>query len=293
MQNWAKTKWLWAVVLCAWVNLSTAQPHATNSNHMGLVVANKIDRLQWLTWVNEVRHKGCHCGTTYMKPVKPVQYDATLERAAFDHSADMYQNNYFNHVGLNGSNLRTRANAAGGRFGTICENIATGTYLTSKTAFYLWMKSPGHCRNIMNATVDVMAVGQSHNQYYTMMLGSGGKPIAAAQLGQPPAPQMLASTDVDFAVEHVTVPEAKPVSVQKIAPPAEITSNNNNAQDNQTKRMHFNTAEFRVFWLSTKHEIELGLKKAERDISRTTRRVNRKIKYKARAVKYKVKSWFR
>jgi uncharacterized protein YkwD len=108
-----------------------------------------VNKSRMLQLVNEVRQKGCQCGDTYYYPAAPVRWNSLLELAAYRHSSDMYRNQYFSHAGLNGSSAGDRIDSAGYNWMTHGENIANG-YTTEKEVADAWVKSPGHCRNIMD-----------------------------------------------------------------------------------------------------------------------------------------------
>ena len=128
-----------------------------------------VDKKKMLQLVNNLRKKGCNCGSTYMPPVDELQWDDELERAATSHSIDMNENNYFSHTSLDGSTFadRIRGTAYEGSPGG--ENIAAG-YTTEEAVFNGWKNSEGHCKNMMNAGFTDIAVGRSGN-YWTMNFG--------------------------------------------------------------------------------------------------------------------------
>jgi uncharacterized protein YkwD len=121
-----------------------------------------INKTYLLQLVNDVRKTGCNCGTTKMPPVPALVWNSLLEKAAVNHSIDMFKNNYFSHTGLNGSTPGTRLRAVGYNWRTYGENIALG-YTSELAVINGWLKSPGHCRNIMNANFKEMGVERSGN----------------------------------------------------------------------------------------------------------------------------------
>lgn len=124
-----------------------------------------VNRGQLLQLVNEVRQKGCQCGDTYYYPTTKVSWNSQLELAAYSHSSDMYQNQYFSHTGLDGSNAGVRIDRTGYNWMAYGENIATG-YSTEQQVVDAWIKSPGHCKNIMNKAYKEMGVARVGN-YWT------------------------------------------------------------------------------------------------------------------------------
>lgn len=115
-----------------------------------------------LVMVNEVRKSGCNCGATYMPPVNELTWNDALGKAAYAHSEDMKANNYFDHKGSDNSNPGTRITAAGYSWITYGENIALGQ-TTERIVMNSWLKSEGHCKNIMNAGFKEMGVGRIGN----------------------------------------------------------------------------------------------------------------------------------
>ena len=100
----------------------------------------------------------------------PVTEDARLSRASRDHAQDMVTNDYFSHRGLNGSDLGTRARAAGYNC-VAAENIAWGQQ-SEVEVMTAWMNSPGHRRNILLRDAEEFGVGRFNN-HWVVMLGRG------------------------------------------------------------------------------------------------------------------------
>lgn len=129
-----------------------------------------VNKSQLLQLVNDVRQKGCQCGETYYPSTTPVEWNSKLELAAYTHSSDMFKNKYFSHTGLNGSDPGARIDGAGYRWRHYGENIAMG-YTTERQVVEAWIKSPGHCRNIMNKDYKEMGVARV-GDYWTQEFGA-------------------------------------------------------------------------------------------------------------------------
>jgi uncharacterized protein YkwD len=97
-------------------------------------------------------------------------WNDVLEKAAYHHSADMYQNDYFSHTALDGSNGGVRIQRAGYNWMTYGENIAMG-YKNERETVEGWLSSPGHCKNIMNRSFKEMGVARVGN-YWTQEFGA-------------------------------------------------------------------------------------------------------------------------
>lgn len=103
-----------------------------------------------LRLVNQYRAAGASCGSRgSFAPAAALTLDARLASAAYAHSRDMADNNYFSHDSLDGRSMADRINAAGYAWSTIGENIAAG-YSSVEIVVSAWMASEGHCANLMN-----------------------------------------------------------------------------------------------------------------------------------------------
>lgn len=120
-------------------------------------VANEV-----LELVNAARAKPRKCGGTAYKAAPPLQLSATLTRAALMHAQDMARNSHFEHHGTDGSSPAQRATRVGYRWRHVAENIAAGAP-TAATVVDGWLKSPGHCANIMGAEYREMGIAFALN----------------------------------------------------------------------------------------------------------------------------------
>lgn len=139
----------------------------------GTTTASTVDKATLLQLVNDVRAKGCNCGSTYMQPVGPVAWNDKLEQAALAHSQDMNKNSYFDHTGLDGSTPGTRVTLAGYQWMAVGENIALG-YTSEKAVVDAWIASEDHCKNIMNGLFTDMGVARD-GLYWTQEFGDPKK----------------------------------------------------------------------------------------------------------------------
>ncbi|MEM7373324.1 MAG: CAP domain-containing protein [Bacteroidota bacterium] len=140
---------------------------------------NLLQPDRMLEAVNTWRVNGCTCGNEQMPPVEPVSWNEELEGAALRHSKDMAEKNYFSHTGSDGSTHSQRIADTGYAAINSGENIAAGTNFTDEEQLVqLWIDSPGHCKNIMNASFKEMGVAQVKNEssdyihYWTQIFGS-------------------------------------------------------------------------------------------------------------------------
>ncbi|MDO9454817.1 CAP domain-containing protein [Nocardioides sp.] len=115
-----------------------------------------------LALINEARAAGHTCGDTVYAPAPPLTANARLGRAADDHAELMASQNFFSHTSLDGSSVGDRLTAAGYPWTTYGENIAAGRTDAASTVAAL-LASPGHCRNIMSASVTEVGLGYAYD----------------------------------------------------------------------------------------------------------------------------------
>lgn len=118
-----------------------------------------------LRLVNEARAHKRTCGSKTYKAAKPLRYDATLAVVADAHSADMAKRDYFSHNSKNGDSPFDRMKDAGYRYRYAGENIAAG-FRTPASVVKAWLKSTGHCKNIMSKKYVELGVGYATGGYY-------------------------------------------------------------------------------------------------------------------------------
>ncbi|KAA1247196.1 CAP domain-containing protein [Aquimarina sp. RZ0] len=114
---------------------------------------------------------------------QPLRLNTNLNKAAFNHSKDMGDNNYFSHTGLNGSNFSERAIAEGYTGFPQGENIAAGG-ATVEATFQQWVNSPGHLSNMLNKGHNEMGIGHAavngsrYTHYWTQIFGKGDETLS-------------------------------------------------------------------------------------------------------------------
>lgn len=140
------------------------------STTTGGVYINNVNKDVLLSLVNKVRQSGCTCGTTIMPPVGTLVWNDLLSDAAYVHSKDMFNENYFSHTAKNGSNPGMRITNAGYVWRTYGENIAKG-YANEQAVMSAWLSSEGHCKNIMTAAFREMGAGRE-SSYWTQEFGT-------------------------------------------------------------------------------------------------------------------------
>ncbi|WP_288426050.1 CAP domain-containing protein [uncultured Spirosoma sp.] len=127
-----------------------------------VAAATSTQQQEMLTYINQARSKSCQCGTTTYPAVPALALNTQLNTASDAHAVDMATNNYFSHTGRDGSQPWDRMTRAGYNWRAAGENIAAG-YTTVRATVDGWLKSPGHCKNIMSANFTEVGVGYGYN----------------------------------------------------------------------------------------------------------------------------------
>ena len=102
-----------------------------------------------LDLVNQARATPRYCGNRVFNAARPVRWNDSLAESSRLHAEDMARYNYFSHNGRDGSDPAQRVVRAGYRFRTTGENIAAGP-VKPEDVVAGWIRSPGHCANLMN-----------------------------------------------------------------------------------------------------------------------------------------------
>ncbi|HEU4535989.1 MAG TPA: CAP domain-containing protein [Polyangiaceae bacterium] len=111
--------------------------------------------------VNQARSQARLCGTQSFAAAPALRWDDRLGRAAQGHSTDMATKNYFSHTSPDGRTFVDRIKAEGyTSFAALGENIAAGQQ-TPAQVVDAWLKSAGHCKNIMNPNFRDIGVGRA------------------------------------------------------------------------------------------------------------------------------------
>lgn len=146
-----------------------------------------------LAEVNSRRAQQQTCGDETFAAAAPLRLDAALTSAALTHSRNMATLDFFDHTGKDGKDLRRRVEDAGYvGWQRLAENIAAGQR-TARSVVDAWMKSAGHCRNIMNPDVVDLGVavyyrvGATYRAYWTQDFGKRFADSLPAGTPQPPA----------------------------------------------------------------------------------------------------------
>jgi uncharacterized protein YkwD len=129
-----------------------------------------------LRLTNAARGHTRKCGGKWMKKVRALSWSPALASSADGHSADMATNDFFSHYSRSGASPFDRMRAAGYSHRPVGENIAAG--LPGAAAVVkTWLKSPGHCRAIMDPRAREIGVGRvvgsgKYEVYWTQDFGA-------------------------------------------------------------------------------------------------------------------------
>jgi len=119
--------------------------------------------------VNAARAHPRTCGSESFGAAGPVSWNGRLERAAYTHTADMVLNDYFDHVGSDGSTVGTRVSRVGYNWRRVGENLAHANR-SAEEVVNLWLASPGHCANLMHPSFTEIGINEQDG-YWTQVFG--------------------------------------------------------------------------------------------------------------------------
>jgi uncharacterized protein YkwD len=134
------------------IAIVVATPFSAPGIREATAIGNRV-----LALVNDARSKQQRCGSNSFPAVTPLALSATLTQAALKHAQDMASHNRFEHTGSDGSTPSQRISQAGYKWRAVAENIAAGP-TTPEEVVNGWLKSPGHCVNIMSPAYTQMGI---------------------------------------------------------------------------------------------------------------------------------------
>lgn len=132
---------------------------------------------QALQLVNSMRASPQRCGRRAMPPAAPLRLSVQLNAAADAHARDMARQHYFEHPDREGRTPADRVRATGYAEIRVGENIAYGA-LSTDDAIAGWLRSPGHCENLMDPKFEQMGIafareqGAGSNVYWVQVLAT-------------------------------------------------------------------------------------------------------------------------
>jgi len=149
-----------------------AAPFAPSVGMSGQAAGQRV-----LDLVNQARATPRRCGNKAFNTARPLRWNDVLAEASRLHAEEMARHNYFSHSGRDGSDPAQRVVRAGYRYRTTGENIAAGP-VKPEDVVAGWIKSPGHCANLMNPAFTEMGVAFGVNPrsemgvYWTQAFGA-------------------------------------------------------------------------------------------------------------------------
>ena len=108
---------------------------------------------------NAARATGRTCGPYgYFRAAAPLVPNGLLAIAARSHAGDMASRNFFSHTGSDNSRVGDRVRRVGYAWAAAGENLAAG-FADAPAAVAALLRSPDHCRNIMDPAFTQLGVG--------------------------------------------------------------------------------------------------------------------------------------
>ncbi len=153
----------------------SASQSAEHSGNGGCAITEAQQKM--LDEINKARAQARACGDEEFAAAPPVSWNCKLEQAAWAHTQDMVDNNFFSHTGSDGLHAGDRIDAAGYNWKVYGENLAAG-FLTEKETIEGLLNSPGHCKNIMNpkfsefGSARIFVDGNDFVSYWTHEFGT-------------------------------------------------------------------------------------------------------------------------
>ena len=127
--------------------------------------------------VNQLRATEQKCGEQIFPASAPLVWNVKLQRAAYEHSAQMAITNLVSHASLDARRPADRVHAMGYRFAALGENICAGEF-DIPGAIKAWLDSPSHCKQMLSADYTELGVAcvkrekGYYRRYWTMNLAS-------------------------------------------------------------------------------------------------------------------------
>ena len=138
--------------------------------------ASSIEK-QMVSLINLARASGGRCGRKRFKSTRPVRWNTALTKAARNHSRDMAGRNRLSHTGSGNSTVEKRVGQSGYTWRAVGENVAGGLE-SCEAVVSGWLKSPGHCENIMEPAFTEIGAACAQNSksrygtYWTLVLAA-------------------------------------------------------------------------------------------------------------------------
>ncbi len=98
-----------------------------------------------------------------------LKWDGRIAAIAFDHSADMVSRHFFSHTNPDQKGPAERLEASNLDFSWAAENLVRHAK-TAQQAFDAWLRSPGHCRNMLDNRFTRHGVGRAKDRWTHVLI---------------------------------------------------------------------------------------------------------------------------
>jgi uncharacterized protein YkwD len=181
MKKSKKSAWILAAALISLIATGCAPPGkktivVRKKPHVRCTSTVNIEK-QMVRLINRARASGGKCGGKRYRPAATVYWNDALAKAARRHSKNMAGSNRLGHRGSGNSTVEKRVRRAGYTWQAVGENVAGGLN-TCEAVVSGWLKSPGHCANIMDPAFTHIGAACEQNSksrygtYWTLVLAA-------------------------------------------------------------------------------------------------------------------------
>lgn len=164
---------LWFISACAASTVPgdfSGDTSSQNSRVKNNSLSSASLEAQFLVEVNKVRSIGRRCGNKKFPAAPALTTSPKLSSAAHQHSLDMSENQFLDHVSSNGDTLVERVQEVNYAWRAVGENLAHNQK-TIQQVISAWLSSPGHCSNLMSSDYTHAGVAVV-NWYWTQVYAS-------------------------------------------------------------------------------------------------------------------------
>jgi len=98
-----------------------------------------------------------------------LKWDGNVAAIALGHSADMISRHFFSHTNPDGQGPFERLQESRLDFSSAAENIALGPK-TAREAFDIWVRSPGHRKNMLDSRFTRHGVGRVEDRWTHVLI---------------------------------------------------------------------------------------------------------------------------
>lgn len=162
-----------AAGMCASLGVPLATAEVRGAHHASKTTA--LLRAELIEALNAARASSRRCGRDLHPAAPALAASSALTTAAQLHTAELVALGRFTHVGRDGAQPWDRAKRVGYAWRQIGENISVGEE-TAAGAVAQWLRSEGHCRNVMSPRFRDVGVGYApggpHRHTWTVVFAT-------------------------------------------------------------------------------------------------------------------------